>query len=149
MHLLAFAESIQLFPDGTLFIHVALILLMIWALNRTLFRPINRVIEAREAHKGGQGGEAGNIMKDVEQKEARYSKEMLDARTRGYELIENEQKIAAEARAKELGAVKSEVTSMFDSGKAELEMQASQARAMISADAEKIADKIAANILKA
>ena len=44
MHLVA---QIQLFPDGTLFIHIALILLMIYILNRTLYRPINRVLDTR------------------------------------------------------------------------------------------------------
>ena len=70
MHTLAFAESIQLFPDGTLFIHIALILLMIWVLNRTLFRPINAIIESREKQKGHGGSEAASILKDVDAKEA-------------------------------------------------------------------------------
>ena len=65
MFLLAFAESIQLFPDGTIFIHIALILLMIWILNRTFFKPINKVIASREKHKAGPGGEADSIMKEV------------------------------------------------------------------------------------
>jgi F0F1-type ATP synthase membrane subunit b/b' len=53
MFFLAFAD-IQLVPDGTILIHIALILLMIWLLNRTFFRPINRVIAAREKNKGGR-----------------------------------------------------------------------------------------------
>ena len=81
MFLLAFAESIQLFPDGTLFIHIALILLMIWVLNRTFFRPINRVLESREKHKGSHGSEAEAILSDVNEKQAKYNKELLDARS--------------------------------------------------------------------
>jgi F0F1-type ATP synthase membrane subunit b/b' len=84
MVLLAFAESIQLFPDGTLFIHIALILIMIWILNRTFFRPINRVIESREKHKGGHGSEAEAILGDVAEKQARYNRELLAARSEGY-----------------------------------------------------------------
>ena len=55
MVVLAFAEGsgIQLVPDGTILIHIALILLMIWVLNRTFFRPINRVIQSHEKNKGG------------------------------------------------------------------------------------------------
>ncbi|MGH7784024.1 MAG: hypothetical protein ACREO5_09335, partial [Candidatus Binatia bacterium] len=60
MLFLAFQSSIQLFPDGTIFVHIALILAMIWLLNRTFFRPINRMIESREMQKGGHGGEAEN-----------------------------------------------------------------------------------------
>ena len=148
MHLLAFAESIQLFPDGTIFIHVAMILVMIWILNRTLYRPINRIIESREKNKGGHSSEAAGILKNVEEKENRYTSEMLDTRSKGYELIEKEQKKAAEARDKEIGEVKADVAAKFDAGKSELEKQAADAHAVIGADAEKMADHIAASILK-
>lgn len=148
MHLLAFAETIQLFPDGTLFVHVALILIMIWVLNRTLYRPINKVIESREKNKGGRSSEAVGILKDVDEKETRYTREMLDARSKGYELIEKEQKKATETRDKKLGEVKAEIAANFDSGKAEIEKQTAEARAAMGVDAEKIAESIAANILK-
>lgn len=100
MHTLAFAESIQLFPDGTIFIHVALILIMIWVLNRTLFRPVNKIIDEREAAKGGAGGAAEKILSEVSEKEAGYNAAMLDTRSKGYELIEKEQKKAVEMREK-------------------------------------------------
>lgn len=148
MHLLALAESIQLFPDGTLFIHIALILLMIWVLNRTLFRPINAVIESRETQKGGHGGEAESILKDVNEKESKYKNALLDARTAGYEMIEKEQKKATTAREQKLADVKAETAAGFEAGKADLEKEATEARATIDSDAAKIADKITASILK-
>jgi F-type H+-transporting ATPase subunit b len=148
MHLLLFAETIQLFPDGTLFIHIAIILAMIWILNRTLFRPINRVIESREKNKGGHSSDAVAILKDIEIKEAKYAQEMLDARSRGYELIEKEQKKATAAREQKIANAQAEVAGKFEAGKAELEQEAAQTHSAIGADAEKIADRIAANILK-
>lgn len=149
MHLLLFAETIQLFPDGTLFIHIAIILAMIWILNRTLYRPINRVLETREKNKGGHSSEAVSILNDVEAKETKYTREMLDARSKGYELIEKEQRRAVAARDQKLVEAKTEVTEKLDAGKADLEKQVADARSVIATDAEKIADKIAANILKA
>lgn len=149
MHLLLFFEAIQLFPDGTLFIHVALILLMIWVLNRTLYRPINKVIASREKSKGGHSSEAEAILADVAAKESRYSQEMLDTRSKGYSLIEKEQKKAVAAREKRLGEAKSEVAEKLSTGKTELEKHADDARKTIGFEAEKIADKIAANILNA
>ena len=148
MHLLAFAETIQLFPDGTLLIHVAMILVMIWILNRTLYRPINRIIESREKNKGGHSSEAVGILKDATEKEARYRTEMLESRTKGYEIIEKEQKKAVAAREAKISEAKTEVAHMFEKGKAELEMQSAEVHAKIGSDAEKIADSIAANILK-
>lgn len=148
MHLLAFAESIQLFPDGTIFIHIGIILLMIWVLNRTFYKPINRIIQAREKNKGGRSSEAESILSDVGEKESRYTNELLDARSKGYELIEKEQKKAVAAREQKLADAKTETAGMFESGKAKLEKEAAEARAAIDTDAEKIADQIAANILK-
>ena len=148
MHLLAFAETIQLFPDGTLFIHVGLILVMIWVLNRTLYRPINRVLEAREKNKGGHSSEAVGLLKDVEEKETRYNREMLETRSKGYELIEKEQKAATDARDRQLGDVKAAVAASLDSGKEDLQKQVAEARSAIRTDAEKLSDSIAASILK-
>lgn len=149
MFLLAFAESIQLFPDGTIFIHIALILIMIWILNRTFFRPINKVIESREKHKGGAGGEAETILKNVAEKDSRYNKEMLEARSEGYELIEKQRAEAVAARQTKVAQAKDEAARSLLDQKAQLEAQTTAARASIATEAEQMADRIAANILKA
>lgn len=148
MHLLLFAESIQLFPDGTLFIHVALILAMIWILNRTLYRPINKVLAAREKNKGGHSSEAAAILAGVEEKESHYNKELLDARSAGYALIEKEQKKAVSAREKKLSEIKTEVAEKLETGKAEIQKESDNAQKELSKEAEKLADSIAAGILK-
>ena len=149
MYLLAFAESIQLFPDGTLFIHIALILIMIWVLNRTFFRPINRIIESREKHKGGRGGEAETILKDVAEKQGRYNKSMLDARSEGYDMIEKLRAEAVSERQGKIADAKVETAQAFSDEKKQLEDQTAEARAMIAKEAEEMSDKIAANILRA
>ena len=148
MYLLLFAEAIQLFPDGTLFIHIGLILVMIYVLNRTLYRPINRVLAARERNKGGHSSEAEAILADVAAKDSRYTSEMLEARSGGYQHIEEEQNKAAAERDKQLVEARSEISSKFESGKAEMDQQADEARAAIGTDADKIAESIAASILK-
>jgi len=148
MHLLAFAGTIQLFPDGTLLIHVALILIMIWVLNRTLYKPLNKVIAAREKNKGGRSGEAAEILSGVAEKEARYNRELLETRSKGYELTEKQQTAAAEAREKELASVKSEVAEKLEAGRKRIAEEAKTAQSAIRTDAEKIADSIAASILK-
>jgi F-type H+-transporting ATPase subunit b len=148
MYLLLFAEAIQLFPDGTLFIHIGLILVMIYVLNRTLYRPINRVLEARERNKGGHSSEAEAILADVAAKDSRYTSEMLEARSGGYQHIEEEQNKAAAERDKQLVEARDEISSKFESEKAEMNGQADEARAAIATDADKIAESIAASILK-
>jgi F-type H+-transporting ATPase subunit b len=148
MHTLAFAESIQLFPDGTIFIHIALILLMIWVLNRTYFRPINKVIESREKFKNVEGGEAGSIQREAAEKEANYNRELLEARSEGYALTEKEHGKLIRAREKKLAETKAEIDEKIAAEKGELEKQSAEAKASISLDAEKLADQITATVLK-
>jgi F-type H+-transporting ATPase subunit b len=149
MVLLALAESIQLFPDGTLFIHIALILLMIWVLNRTFFKPINRVIASREKFKGGHNVEAEEILGSVAEKQGRYTAEMLEARTKGYQIVEAERSQAIAARSEIVSTAKAETAQTFDAERQALAAQAEAARAAIGRDAEVMADQISANILKA
>lgn len=147
MSLLAFA-GIQLFPDGTLFIHIALILIMVWVLNRTFFKPINRVLVSRDKHKFGPGGEAEKILNDALAKEAKLNKEMLSARSEGYELIEQQRAAAVEERARLIAAAKAQTAAKFAAEKQALAEQAAAGRATIAAEAESIADRIAGSILK-
>lgn len=149
MHTLAFAESIQLFPDGTIFIHIALILLMIWVLNRTFFRPVNRVIESREKFRNVEGGEVGSLKAEADEKEARYNRELLEARSQGYELLEKEHAKLQRAREKKLAETKAETGAKIVEGRAEIGRQAAEARSSIGAEAGKLADEIAATVLKA
>lgn len=149
MHTLAFAESIQLFPDGTIFVHIALILLMIWVLNRTFFKPINKVLDAREKFRNVEGGEAGSLNAEADEKEAKYNRELLDARSQGYELLEKESGKLARAREKKLAETKAETDARIAEERAEIERQAAEAKASIGADAGKLADEIAATVLKA
>lgn len=149
MFLLAFAESIQLFPDGTLFIHIALILLMIWILNRTFFRPVNRVIESREKHKGGRGGEAEAILSDVGEKQIQYNQALLAARNEGYTLIEKERAAAVEARQRKVAEAKAATAESLVSDKNQIHEQAAAAKAAIAQEAEVMAEMISSNILKA
>ena len=148
MFVLAFAESIQLFPDGTLFIHIGLILIMIWVLNRTLYKPLNKVIEAREKNKGGHSSEAVEILESVSAKESHYNQELLAARSNGYELIEASQTAANAKRSDELSAAKAEVSNKYDAGRSQIDKESAEAKTMIGAEAEKLADSIAASILK-
>lgn len=151
MFLLAFAEgsSIQLVPDGTMLIHVALVLLMIYILNRTFFRPINRVIESREKNKGGRSVEAEEIMRDVVVKREKYDLAMREARTKGYEIIDKERSKALKKKEAKISGVKESVAASLAEETVELENQTSSAREAIRSEAEKLADKISATILKA
>ncbi|HLM00928.1 MAG TPA: hypothetical protein VK400_07710 [Pyrinomonadaceae bacterium] len=150
MVVLAFAAGnmIQLVPDGTILIHIALILIMIWVLNRTFFRPINRVIESREKNKGGRFGEAESILRQVAEKNTRFETVMREARSEGYHKIEAERNAAMAQRQAKVEIVKTEVEQKMATEKETLARQAEEARRQIAAEARVLAEKISTNILK-
>ena len=81
MIFLAFAEnSIQLVPDGTLLLHLITIVVMVFILNRTLFRPINKVLADREAETLGREREAKKLRATVEGSLLKYERGLRDAR---------------------------------------------------------------------
>lgn len=148
MFLFAFAETVQLLPDASLFIHIGMILLMIFILNRTFFRPINRIIEARVKNKGGRFSEAEEILNKVNKKQDEYENDLRQARSDGYEIIEKERSGAMQRRQAEIEEVKAETSAKFEQGKEEIINQTNEAREAIASQADELADKISANILK-
>ncbi len=147
MPFLAFAESIQLVPDGTLFLHIAIILVMIFILNRTLFRPVNRVLEEREQRTVGRSGEARGVLQRVEESVSRYERTLREARAESYRLMERQQAEATGARQQKIGLVKQEVGDLIEGQKREIQAQADDARATLEGEARRVAASVSAQIL--
>src|ERR1044072_5487142 len=148
MIFLAFAEnSIQLVPDGTLFLHIAIILLMVFVLNNTLFKPINRILEERERRTRGRSGEARDILQRVEEATTNYERSLREARAEGYRLMEQERAEAMSERQAKLNALREEVTHTVEEEKQLIRNQAEEARQTLAADARSIAAEIGSQIL--
>lgn len=149
MIFLGFAEnSIQLAPDGTLFLHIAIILVMVFILNATLFKPINRILEERERRTRGRSGRARDILHDVEEKMTRYERALREARAVGYRLMEQERAEAMRERQIKLSAVREEIDRVVAEEKASISTQMEEARALLARDATRIAAEIGAHILR-
>jgi F-type H+-transporting ATPase subunit b len=145
---LAFAEnSIQLVPDGTLFLHIAIILVMVFVLNATLFRPVNRILEEREKRTRGRSGEARGILRSVEEKMAYYERTIREARSAGYRLMEQERAAAIAERQAKLNAVREEVNHSIAEQKEAITAQVEEARMALSTDAHRLAAEIGAQLL--
>lgn len=82
--------SIQLVPDGTLLLHLLFIAVMVFVLNRTLLKPINKILADREKQIGGRLSEAQMLSAEAEEKMRKYQSALRDARTDGYRLLEKE-----------------------------------------------------------
>src|SRR2546423_122269 len=107
---LGFAEnSIQLVPDGTLILHVIIILVMVFILNATLYKPINRILAAREKRTRGRMSEAQQIMSDVSERVSNYEKQLRQARAEAYALSEAERSAAMQERQRNLNQMRQQL----------------------------------------
>jgi F-type H+-transporting ATPase subunit b len=147
MVFLAFAESIQLVPDGTLFLHIAIILVMIFVLNKTLFKPINRILDERERRTRGSLSEARRILQSVEESVTRYERSLREARAEGYRLLEQERAEAMRERQLRLTEEREKVGRLVEEQKEAIRTQAEEARQGLEAEARRIAAEISSYIL--
>lgn len=146
--MLAFAESIQLVPDGTLVIHIAIIITMVFVLNRFLFRPVGRILSERETRTRGRTGEARETIQRVKESLSRYENSLRQARAEGYGLLEQQQAAAYDERKRKVAAVRQEVEGEVDQQKVEIRSQAEQARDTLRYEAERVAANISSQLLR-
>ncbi len=147
MTALALAESIQLVPDGTIFLHIAIILLMVFLLNRMLFRPVNRVLAERESQTHGRTNEAHEIVRRVDESVSRYERTLREARAEGYQLLERQQAEVAEERRQKLVQVRAEIDESVEEQKRVITEQSEAARLSLESEARRAAATISAQIL--
>jgi F-type H+-transporting ATPase subunit b len=146
--MIAFAEnSIQLVPDGTLLIHLVLVVVMVVVLNQTLLKPINRVLEERERRTGGKFNEAKELMATADEKARVWEQGLRKARNESYHLLESERVEALRDREERVAALKAELAEMVANEKSEIKQQEQQAQAELQAEARRLADLIGAKVL--
>ena len=127
--------SIQLVPDGTLLLHLFLVGVMVFVLNRTLLKPINHILSEREKQIVGRRAEAQAMAAEVEEKRRKYQDALREARAEGYRLVEKERteslkdreeklRLYREQMSKEVAAQLQTTRGQQQSVKGELEAQA-------------------------
>ena len=147
MVFLAFAESIQLVPDGTLFLHIAMIIAMVFILNRTLYKPISRVLAGRDQRTRGSSDEAHGILRRVDESLTRYERTLREARTESYRMLEEQRAVAIRARQQRLASVREEMEGVIDAEKSSLQTQTIQARTDLDVEAQRVAATIRDHVL--
>jgi F-type H+-transporting ATPase subunit b len=145
---LGFAEnSIQLVPDGTLIFHVILILVMVYVLNATLYKPINQILAAREKRTRGRMTEAEEILESVSSKMSEYERSLRQARSEAYAMTEARNAEAMKERQEKLNQMRAELAQSVAREKEAINKQAAEARATLEADAHRIAGDISSRVL--
>lgn len=140
-------NSIQLVPDGTLILHVLIILVMIYVLNATLFKPINRILEARDRRTKGRLSEAQQILKTVSEQLANYERQLRKARGEAYAFSESERGVAMQERQNELNEMRVHLAESMVQQKEAIQKQADEARGTLEVESRRLAREISARVL--
>ena len=141
-------SSIQLVPDGTLLVHLLMVVVMVAVLNRTLLRPINKILADREKHILGRVDEAQEMQKLTEQKLTEYNAALRAARTEGYHLLEKERSQAVREKDEKVRVFKEEISAMLAEGIRATHDQEKQAQRQLETEAETLGAMITAQILR-
>ena len=136
--------QIQLVPDGTLLLHLLMVVVMVFIVNRTLLKPINRILAEREKQIAGRLQEAQALAAETEQKRQKFNEALHAARVDGYKLLEKERayglkekdekvRLYREQASREVAAQLDNIKRQEQSVKQELETQAASISSLISA----------------
>jgi F-type H+-transporting ATPase subunit b len=140
-------NSIQLVPDGTLILHVLIILVMVFVLNATLYRPINRILAAREKKTKGRLSEAQEILKSVSEQLANYERQLRQARGAAYAFAEGERAGALQERQQKLNEMRRRLSEAIAQEKQAIQQQADAARLTLEDESRRLASEISSRVL--
>lgn len=143
---LALAGSVLSIDGSFLFIFIS-ILLLIFILNRTLFKPINQVLDERERLGVGRLGEARHLLIAYEQRLKRYEDQLRAARAEAYQHLESQRREAQAVRQRMIAEVKAETSAQIDAAKQEIAGQAATAKQNLENEARAMAATISSQIL--
>lgn len=139
--------SIQLVPDGTLLLHLLMVVVMVVVLNRTLLKPINSILADRDKHILGRVNEAQEMLKAQEQKLSDYNSALRQARSEGYQLLERERAQALKEKDEKLRVFKEETNRVVAEEIETTHSQELQVRSQLENQAETFGAMITAQVL--
>ncbi len=143
---LLLAENILAIDGSFLFAFIS-ILLLIFILNATLFRPINKVLEDREKMSGGTSHEAKDLIKEYDRKVMLYEDGIRNARHEAYQHAELQRRAALADREDLMAQAKAEATAQIEVAKQEIGNQVTGARTSLEKEALAMAAKVSSSIL--
>lgn len=140
--------SIQLVPDGTLLLHLLLVGIMVFVLNRTLLKPINEILAERERQITGRHREAAKLVGESEEKLRRYNEALHEARVDGYKLLDKERAEGLKQREQELLQYREKMSREVGEQIEATRLQEESAKRELEAQAASISDLISSQILR-
>jgi F-type H+-transporting ATPase subunit b len=140
--------SIQLVPDGTLLLHLVVIFVMVFILNHTLLRPINRILAEREKQIGGRLNEAQMLSAEAEEKTRQYQAALREARSDGYRLLEKERAAGLKQKDEKVRQHREQLAQTVAKELESIQKQQEKVRAELEQQADSMGVLISSQILR-
>ncbi len=141
------AENI-LAIDGSFPLIFISIILLIFILNATLFRPINKILEERDKLGGGASNEARHLIKEYDKKVMMYEDGIRNSRLEAFQFAEAQRNEALAEREDLIFQTKAETATQIENAKQEVLNQSTEARTKLESDARQMAASITSNLLR-
>ncbi len=134
--------------DGSFLLIFISIILLIFILNATLFRPINNILEEREKMGGGASNEAKHLIKEYDKKVMMYEDSIRNARLEAFQYAEAQRNEALAERQDLIFQSKAATGTEIENAKQEILNQSTEARTKLENDARQMAASITSNLLR-
>ena len=140
--------SIQLVPDGTLLLHLLMVGVMVFVLNRTLLKPINKILADREKQVEGSIEEAKLLSAETEEKVKKYNATLREARSEGYRLLEKERAAALKEKDEKIRLYRDDMSKTVADQVQKTRGQQEKVREELESQAAAIGDLISSQVLR-
>jgi len=140
--------SIQLVPDGTLLLHLVLVVVMVFVLNRTLLKPINDILSEREKQITGRVREAEAMAAESQEKLRKYNDSLREARAAGYRLLEKERAEGLKEKEQQLRQHRDQLSKEVSTQVDQIRKQEQSVKGELEAQAATIGGLISSQILR-
>ena len=140
--------SIQLVPDASLLLHLLMVAIMVFVLNRTLLRPVNQILAERERQITGRLKEAEALAAETQEKQRKYHEALREARSDGYRLLEKERAEGLKEKEEKLRQYREEMSKQVTAQLETTRQQQQSVKGELEAQATVISNLISSQILR-
>jgi len=133
--------------DGTLFVQMAIFLLMVGFVHVVLVRPFLDVVEEREEGIGGSRDEADEMQAEADHLENEYDEKMRKARREAQEVRQSLRDQGLQEQKEMVDDVRDELQEKIESERTSIQQKVEEARSELESRAEDLASTMVEKIV--
>lgn len=138
----------RLYPNATLFIEIAVFLIILFVLTRFLFKPILKILDERRKRIEGARQEAKRLGEEVKALLAVYETKIAEAKRESSRVAEDLKRQGDELAKEIVSKAKTESDRNFSESKEKIWKEAREIEKRLGSMAEEISEDLASKIIK-